>query len=592
MNNKRASNINLLTIFILIIVAANAICTAVLWTNLKALEGQMNTRVGLVEAELDSPNGSVAQSSEFIDYYRDINAKMDQSIDRIITVVEITVTTILVFGFLLAYRAPRDVERELDRLRSETENAKESASEARYQALIGMAANEKSAHNRIERLSDLITRYPEKPSAYVARGVAYSEMHEYDRAIRDYEDAFTRGQDEGAYLNNVAVAHSRAGHYEIAEELYERAMVIRPNDTSLYSNRANMRGIRKDYDGALADYEIALSLDSRDCSVYVNRAMLYRHMMSGTTGADLQGLSNKSMNDLLAARKLEPENPRVAKLFEQAVERMQSYESNKSDVQQAMAHIARIEAELAENALGQNEDLEAAIEHFERATEAIAFARFGHEDDCANEGIIEWLSKQLVVERMIEAITSRVILCGEIDLDLGPIASDLIIKAGYDAYLGGDTLCAERLFSFVAHSRGSRVNVALINLAYMRRRDESRETREAAVDLLDLCTGLRSGVWTMNMALCYVDGVGVEVDKMRFVNLLKADSEGAKESFDWWSNEKVVGPKESNIALLGLAIAGFQELGDGTPLALRVARAEKDGYDLSGVVLDEDLNNS
>jgi tetratricopeptide (TPR) repeat protein len=100
------------------------------------------------------------------------------------------------------------------------------------------------------------------------RGVAYSELGDYDRAIADYGQALTLLPGDRTAIKNLRIAHirraaaaARLGEQEPALLDYARAIELEPDHPLAYMRRGQLRLDRGDTEGAVADLTRARELD-------------------------------------------------------------------------------------------------------------------------------------------------------------------------------------------------------------------------------------------------------------------------------------------------------------------------------------------
>jgi tetratricopeptide (TPR) repeat protein len=117
--------------------------------------------------------------------------------------------------------------------------------------------------------------------AFNNRGVAYGELGDFDRAIRDYGEALRLRPEDKTSIKNLRIAHVRRG------------------------GAAAGRG---DMDRALAEYSQAIQVDPDHPLGYLRRGQLL------LTRGDTEG----ALSDLAVAERLDPSNEDVALLLDQA----------------------------------------------------------------------------------------------------------------------------------------------------------------------------------------------------------------------------------------------------------------------------------
>ena len=100
------------------------------------------------------------------------------------------------------------------------------------------------------------------------RGVAYSELGDYDRAIADYDQALALLPADTTAIRNLRIAHirraaalSRLGDRAAAVADYDRAIALEPQHPLAYLRRGQLALERGDRAAAIADLTRARELD-------------------------------------------------------------------------------------------------------------------------------------------------------------------------------------------------------------------------------------------------------------------------------------------------------------------------------------------
>ena len=124
---------------------------------------------------------------------------------------------------------------------------------------------------------------PGSPSGaefYLRRGEDFSGVHDYDRAIADYNTAIQLKPDYAEAYNNRGFAYYLKGDAERAIADYTRAIALRPDYPKAYNSRGVVY-MAHGYGGAkaVADFDRAIALKPDFRYAYINRAnaRLLRH---------------------------------------------------------------------------------------------------------------------------------------------------------------------------------------------------------------------------------------------------------------------------------------------------------------------------
>ena len=121
---------------------------------------------------------------------------------------------------------------------------------------------------------------PSDAEFYLRRGEDFSSVHDYDRAIAEYNTAIRLKPDYAEAYNDRGFAYYLKGDAEHAIADYTRAIALRPN----YPKAYNSRGVVYMSHGygrarAVADFDRAIALQPDFRYAYINRAnaRLMRH---------------------------------------------------------------------------------------------------------------------------------------------------------------------------------------------------------------------------------------------------------------------------------------------------------------------------
>ena len=106
------------------------------------------------------------------------------------------------------------------------------------------------------------------------RGVAYSELGDYDRAIADYGEALALAPGDATTIRNLRIAHirraaaaARLGDRAAAQADYDRAIQLEPAHPLAYLRRGQLALERGDRAAAIADLTRARELDPANADI-------------------------------------------------------------------------------------------------------------------------------------------------------------------------------------------------------------------------------------------------------------------------------------------------------------------------------------
>ena len=130
----------------------------------------------------------------------------------------------------------------------------------------------------IEYLSKAIKLQPDSNDsnfAYYNRGVVYTNLKQYQRAIEDYNAAIRLMPNDYESYNNRGGAYSNLGQYQRAIEDYDEAIRLKSDFAAAYNNRGTAYGNLGKKQLAIEDYSSAIRLEPAQAASYFNRGNAY-----------------------------------------------------------------------------------------------------------------------------------------------------------------------------------------------------------------------------------------------------------------------------------------------------------------------------
>lgn len=115
-----------------------------------------------------------------------------------------------------------------------------------------------------------------RAGAFNNRGIAYFSKGEFDRAVRDFEEAIAAKPNNPVLHHNRGMALFNKGDNEGAIRAYEDAISIHPKYAIAHNDRANVFFRMKEFDKAISGYDDAIRIQPRDAVLYANRGNTYR----------------------------------------------------------------------------------------------------------------------------------------------------------------------------------------------------------------------------------------------------------------------------------------------------------------------------
>lgn len=144
-------------------------------------------------------------------------------------------------------------------------------------------------------------------------------------------------------------------------------------------------------------------------------------------------------------------------------------------------------------------------------------------------------------------------------------------------YIDGNKSIAEK--SFLILSRYDSDKGWAINLAFMKRRNETTITSFSLLELLDMCEKSTDAIWCLNKSLAYVSGSdNHEISWEKAVETVTKITENIENALEWWSDIVIVGNSEHNMVIIFLLITKKINLNDSKSIDERINQARADGY--------------
>ena len=127
----------------------------------------------------------------------------------------------------------------------------------------------------VRDFDEAIAAKPNNPVLYHNRGMALYNKGDNEGAIRSYEEAIGRNPKYSIAHNDRANVYFRMKEYDKAISGYDEAVRLQPRDPVLYANRGNTYRMRGDYDQALRDFDDAIRLNPREAGSIYGRSQVY-----------------------------------------------------------------------------------------------------------------------------------------------------------------------------------------------------------------------------------------------------------------------------------------------------------------------------
>ena len=141
--------------------------------------------------------------------------------------------------------------------------------------------DEKEREELLKEIEDYTKKIEENPnnaSYYNNRGIAYSNLEDYEKAIQDYSRAIELNPNDNISCYNRGTAYYCLKEFEKAIENYNKGIELNPNDNFAYFNRGNIHFKLEKCEKAIQDYNKAIELEPNDASYYNNRGTIFTNL--------------------------------------------------------------------------------------------------------------------------------------------------------------------------------------------------------------------------------------------------------------------------------------------------------------------------
>jgi tetratricopeptide (TPR) repeat protein len=101
---------------------------------------------------------------------------------------------------------------------------------------------------------------PSYVPGYMVRAALYTQQHDYEEAIADYNRAIELNAGLLAAYNNRGIVYAAQGEYELAMDDFNHVLGSDSGYVIAYNNRAVIYAIQGQYDQAISDLEQAISI--------------------------------------------------------------------------------------------------------------------------------------------------------------------------------------------------------------------------------------------------------------------------------------------------------------------------------------------
>ncbi len=145
---------------------------------------------------------------------------------------------------------------------------------------------------------DVIRKSPGKARPYNGLGLAFLNLHEYDKAIECFAKAISVNSSYGTAYNNIGSAFYFSGMYDRAVEAQTQAIALQPGNAAFRDNRGLTFAAIGDNGRAMEDYNEAITLNPSYATAYHNIGVIFHH----------RGLYDQAIEHYTKAIALDPSN--------------------------------------------------------------------------------------------------------------------------------------------------------------------------------------------------------------------------------------------------------------------------------------------
>jgi tetratricopeptide (TPR) repeat protein len=115
-----------------------------------------------------------------------------------------------------------------------------------------------------------------RASAHVSRAFVYNSKGDYDRAIRDLDDAILLNPRNSTAFNNRGYAYEHKGDPDRAIRDYDEAVRLNPKNATALINRSAAYRSKADYDRAIRDLDDVLQQQPKNAFAINGRGLAYK----------------------------------------------------------------------------------------------------------------------------------------------------------------------------------------------------------------------------------------------------------------------------------------------------------------------------
>lgn len=168
--------------------------------------------------------------------------------------------------------------------------------------------------------SDVLSKY-KVPLWYVNRGFYYRQHNQYDKALKDYNDALVINPNYEMAYQNRGTIYFIQNKDSLAYADFSKALELNPKNANAWSNRGAINARKGKLDLAISDLSEALKINPKEKDALTNRSLVYYYKKD----------YEKALVDLSAYIELFPEDADMINLRGLCYSEMGKFESSLAD---------------------------------------------------------------------------------------------------------------------------------------------------------------------------------------------------------------------------------------------------------------------
>ncbi len=145
---------------------------------------------------------------------------------------------------------------------------------------LGRVAADPAPDKRVQGYAEILKIYPNLSGVnygfiHVCRGDAFMQMHKYDKALMEYEEAVKHNPKEAGCYNALGNYYVQIKNFPKSIEYFQKALELKPESDSMLMNIGNSFAAQGLYDEARKYFEKALTFNPDIAEVYYNKSIEY-----------------------------------------------------------------------------------------------------------------------------------------------------------------------------------------------------------------------------------------------------------------------------------------------------------------------------